>query len=81
MRIIIPSRPSQTSPNIAPRLERQNFTASRLSEFTSIKELTTATGHGPDQWPLVILKELADNDAKTEKSAGKRSGGGPDDGR
>jgi hypothetical protein len=66
---------------VPPRLERANFTTSRLAEFTSIKELSTATGHVPDQWPSVILKELADNDAKTEKSAGKRSGGGPDDGR
>jgi DNA topoisomerase VI subunit B len=43
------------------RLERENFTTSRLSEFSSIKELTTATGHGPDEWPLVALKELTDN--------------------
>ena len=42
-------------------LERATFTTSRLLDFFSEKELTAQTGHGPAQWPLVILKELADN--------------------
>jgi hypothetical protein len=37
------------------------FATSRLIEFCSVKELTTQTGHGPDQWPLVITKEIVDN--------------------
>jgi DNA topoisomerase VI subunit B len=42
-------------------LERATFTTSRLLDFFSEKELTAQTGHGPAQWPLVILKELTDN--------------------
>ena len=45
----------------APALERVTFTTSRMLDFFSEKELTAQTGHGPAQWPLVILKELADN--------------------
>ena len=37
------------------------FQTSCLSDFCSEKELTAQTGHGPDEWPLVILKELVDN--------------------
>ena len=43
------------------RLQRIVFATSRLIEFCSIKELTAQTGHGPDQWPLVIMKEIIDN--------------------
>ena len=43
------------------RLDRRVFATSRLAEFTSQKELTAQTGHTPDQWPLVIVKELVDN--------------------
>jgi DNA topoisomerase VI subunit B len=43
------------------RLHRAVFATSRLIEFCSIKELTAQTGHTPDQWPLVIGKELVDN--------------------
>jgi DNA topoisomerase VI subunit B len=43
------------------RIDRESFTTSRLAEFVSKKETTTATGHPPDQWPLVVLKELVDN--------------------
>jgi DNA topoisomerase VI subunit B/DNA topoisomerase VI subunit A len=32
-----------------------------LAEFASIKELTVQTGHGVEDWPLVIIKELTDN--------------------
>jgi DNA topoisomerase VI subunit B len=45
----------------AVRLDRRVFATSRLAEFTSTKELTAQTGHTPDQWPLVIVKELVDN--------------------
>jgi DNA topoisomerase VI subunit B len=40
---------------------RETFSTSRLSEFTSVKELVNQTGHPIEQWPLVILKELVDN--------------------
>jgi DNA topoisomerase VI subunit B len=44
-----------------PTLQRVAFQTSRLAEFCSIKELTAQTGHGPEEWPLVIAKELLDN--------------------
>jgi DNA topoisomerase VI subunit B len=44
-----------------PTLKREIFKTSRLLEFCSEKELVNQTGHAVDQWPLVILKELADN--------------------
>jgi hypothetical protein len=43
------------------QLTRTTFSTSRLAEFASVEELTTQTGHGPEDWPLVIVKELADN--------------------
>jgi signal transduction histidine kinase len=46
--------------NVA-NLIRPVFTTSRLLEFCSVKELTAQTGHGPDEWRLVIVKELVDN--------------------
>jgi DNA topoisomerase VI subunit B len=44
-----------------PRLNREVFTTSRLLEFCSRKELELQSGHTPDQWPLVVGKELGDN--------------------
>jgi DNA topoisomerase VI subunit B len=43
------------------RLARETFATSRLLEFCSRKELINQTGHGVEEWPLVILKELVDN--------------------
>jgi DNA topoisomerase VI subunit B len=53
-------------------LERVAFTTSRMLDFFSEKELTAQTGHDPAHWPLVILKELADNslDACEESGSG-----------
>jgi hypothetical protein len=45
----------------AHKLERVAFTVSRLVEFSSIKELTAQTGHPPEDWPMVVLKEVVDN--------------------
>ena len=42
-------------------VSRRVFATSRQLEFCNIKELTTQTGHGPDDWPIVIVKELLDN--------------------
>jgi sensor histidine kinase regulating citrate/malate metabolism len=55
-----------------PALERTTFRTSRLLEFCSQKELTAQTGHGPDDWPLVILKELVDNALDACEEAGIR---------
>ena len=44
-----------------PSFNRTTFRTSRLLDFCSEKELTAQTGHAVDDWPLVILKELADN--------------------
>jgi DNA topoisomerase VI subunit B len=46
---------------IQPNFTRETFTTSRLLDFFSKKELTAQIGHGPDDWPLVIVKELVDN--------------------
>ncbi len=43
------------------KLQRTTFTTSRLMEFCSEKELVNQTGHSTECWPLVVLKELADN--------------------
>ncbi len=42
-------------------LNRTAFTTDRSLEFLSRKELIAQTGHQPDDWPLVIAKELIDN--------------------
>jgi DNA topoisomerase VI subunit B len=54
----------------APKLDRTTFATSRLAEFCSKKELTNQTGHAPDEWPLVILKELLDNALDACEEAG-----------
>jgi hypothetical protein len=52
------------------RLERETFKTSRLLDFCSERELTKQIGHGVDQWPLVILKELLDNALDACEEAG-----------
>ena len=44
-----------------PKLTRVAFRVSRLMEFCTRRELQNQTGHGVEQWPLVVLKELVDN--------------------
>jgi DNA topoisomerase VI subunit B len=44
-----------------PRLNRTTFRTSREMDFFSEKELVAQTGHGREDWPLVIVKELFDN--------------------
>ena len=53
-----------------PTLERTTFRTSRLLEFCSRKELIAQTGHEPDAWPLVALKELVDNALDACEEAG-----------
>src|SRR3954465_8999906 len=43
------------------QLQRATFSTSRLLDFCSEKELTNLTGHPPEEWPLVVVKELVDN--------------------
>jgi DNA topoisomerase VI subunit B len=43
------------------RLTRVPFKVSRLMEFCTRRELVNQTGHDVYEWPLVVLKELADN--------------------
>lgn len=52
---------SDARKHTVPKLQRIAFATSRLAEFCGEKELTAQTGHAPGEWPLVILKELADN--------------------
>lgn len=42
-------------------IPRETFKTSRLMDFFSVKELTAQIGHGPQDWPLVVIKELMDN--------------------
>jgi hypothetical protein len=51
------------------RLDRQVFKTSRLLEFCSPKELVLQTGHPIEQWPFVVLKELADNGLDASEQA------------
>jgi DNA topoisomerase VI subunit B len=53
-----------------PTLERTTFRTSRLLEFCSRKELVAQTGHQPEAWPLVVLKELVDNALDACEEAG-----------
>jgi hypothetical protein len=43
------------------KIQRVAFETSRLMEFCTKRELSNQTGHVPDDWPRVILKELIDN--------------------
>ena len=43
------------------KLTRVPFKVSRLMEFCTRRELINQTGHNVFEWPLVVLKELADN--------------------
>jgi DNA topoisomerase VI subunit B len=43
------------------QLQRTTFVTSRQLEFTSAKELQVQTGQPEANWPLVFLKEAADN--------------------
>jgi DNA topoisomerase VI subunit B len=54
----------------APSLARLVFTTSRLAEFCSERELINQTGHDSEDWPLVVLKELADNALDAAEEAG-----------
>ena len=50
-----------TQPMRQARLDRVAFRTSRASDFVGRHELTAQIGHGPQDWPLVVLKELVDN--------------------
>ena len=45
----------------AAQLQRATLRTSPLLDFCSRKELIAQTGHQPEAWPLVVLKELVDN--------------------
>ncbi|UCD51435.1 MAG: hypothetical protein JSW27_02150 [Phycisphaerales bacterium] len=51
-------------------LQRTTFTTSREMDFVNEKELTAQTGHAPDDWPIVIGKELVDNALDACEEAG-----------
>ncbi len=52
------------------KLTRTTLQTSRLLDFASRKELVAQTGHGPSDWPVVILKELVDNSLDACEEAG-----------
>ncbi len=57
-----------------PSLARVTLSTSRLLDFCNRKELIAQTGHQPDAWPLVILKELIDNALDACEEAGIATG-------
>jgi DNA topoisomerase VI subunit B len=61
---------AQVTAASAPRLRRTTFTTSRLAEFCSQRELTAQTGHPITDWPLVVVKELADNGLDIAEESG-----------
>jgi len=52
------------------KLLRTAFVTSRALDFCSQKELIAQTGHEPEDWPMVILKELLDNAMDACEEAG-----------
>ena len=40
---------------------REAFVTPLAADFLTEKGLTSDSGHGPDDWPLVVVKELVDN--------------------
>ena len=60
-----------TGTSAATKLHRTAFRTSRLLDFCSRKELIAQTGHQPDDWPLVVLKELIDNALDAGLEAGE----------
>src|SRR5271166_6546952 len=49
---------------------RKTFSVSRLADFASIPELIRQTGQPPGNWPLTIVKELADNGVDEAEEGG-----------
>lgn len=64
------AKPRTRSVREPARLVRSTIATSRLSEFSSQKELTAQTGHALDEWPLVVVKELIDNGLDAAETAG-----------
>jgi DNA topoisomerase VI subunit B len=54
---------------MADSFNRETFRTSRELDYFTEKELTAQTGHGPDDWPLVVLKELLDNSLDAAEDA------------
>ena len=50
--------------------ERKTFRTSRLAEFASEGELSKQTGQPVKNWPLVVVKEVADNGIDETERAG-----------
>jgi hypothetical protein len=53
-----------------PTLGRTTFRTSRLLDFCSRKELIAQTGLREEQWPLVTLRELADDALDAREDVG-----------
>jgi DNA topoisomerase VI subunit B len=51
-------------------IARTTFSTSRLLEFASVRELVAQTGTSPDDWPLMLVRELIDNALDAAEEAG-----------
>jgi len=60
----------EVTANPTKKLTRVPFKVSRLMEFCTRRELINQTGHDTFEWPLVVLKELADNALDDAEEAG-----------
>ena len=55
---------------MAQTLTRETFQTSRESEYFTEKELRAQIGHGPEYWPVAIVRELIDNSLDACEMAG-----------
>lgn len=55
---------------MAQTLTRETFETSRESEYFTEKELRAQIGHGPEYWPVAIVRELIDNSLDACEMAG-----------
>ena len=68
--MIDPARNGRRKATRGAALDRVAFRTSRALDYFSERELTAQTGHGPEWWPEVILKELLDNAIDAAEQAG-----------
>ena len=55
---------------MAQTLTRETFETSREAEYFTEKELRAQIGHGPEYWPVAIVRELIDNGLDACEMAG-----------
>jgi hypothetical protein len=54
---------------------RETFSVSRSMEYFTVAELVRQSGHNQSNWPILILKELLDNNLDAREAPRVREGG------